>query len=163
MEKRNIFYEVNNLKDKVIKEVMRNQRLLKLISIRTDDPLSVPDIIGAGKLIDDCIWFKPKVFGKTIKETQCFLLSDIVVYSIRNYREFADIKLTFKVLVHNTLFELNDGKTRAYEIAGELLDMFGKEEGSWLGECKFESATTTEAPTDYHAIQITFSVTDYKK
>ena len=162
-KKKNIFYEVNNLKDKVIEEVMKNQKLLKLVSIKNNNPLSEPDIIGAGKLIDDCIWFKPKVFSTTIQETQCFLLTDVMVYSIRDYREFADIKLIFRILVHNTLFELYDGKTRAYEIAGELMDMFDKETGGWLGECRLENGIPIESPADYQAIQLTFSVTDFKK
>lgn len=163
MKIENIFDEVDNLKERVIKDILNNQELLKLISVNNDNPLDSPDILGASKLVDQCIFFKPKVYDTTVKGVQSFLLTDIIVSSIRGKPKFADIKLIFRVIVHNALFELYDGKTRAYQVASRLTYMFSDVRGSWIGDSSFESCNPIEVPSDYQGIQLVFSVSDFKK
>lgn len=162
MRTENIFDEVDNLKLRVEKEVLGNQELIKLIACNNDNPLSQPDIERPSKLVDEYIFFKPKVFDKTTTAIQCFLLTDVIITSIRNSIDFADIKLIFRIIVHNNLFELYDGKTRAYQIAKRLNTAFDGEYGTWIGKCKFESCNPIEMPTSYQGMQLVFNVTDFK-
>lgn len=158
----NIFDEVDNLKLRVEQEVLSNQRLLKLVSKTSSNPLSEPDIDMVSSLIDKYIYFKPKAYN-TIQGVQSFLLTDVIIASIRNSSNYADIKLIFRIIVHNELFELYDGKTRAYQIAKELNASFNNEYGTWVGKCKLDSCYPLEVPSDYQGIQLVFTMTDFKK
>lgn len=158
----NIFDEVDNIKLRAEKEILSNQKLLKLLSIGHDNPLSKPDITSVSSLIDKYIFFKPKVFNDTVTQVQSFLLTDIIITSIKGSKDFGDIKLIFRVIVHNELFELYDGKTRAYQIAKELTTSFNGEYGTWMGKCKLDSCYPMEVPSSYQGIQLVFTMTDFK-
>jgi len=162
MRAENIFDEADNLKLRVEKEVLSNQELIKLISNSNDNPLSQPDIERPSQLIDKYIFFKPKVFDKTTTEVQCFLLTDVIITSIRDSVDFADIKLIFRIIIHNNLFELYDGKTRMNQIASRLNKAFDGKYGTWMGKCMFESGQPIEMPTSYQGMQLVFNVTDLK-
>lgn len=161
MDKTNIFDEVDNIKFKAEEEILNNQDLLKLLSETSANPLSKPDIEKPSKLIDKYIYFKPKTY-KTIEEVQSFLLMDTIITTTKGKNKFADIKLIFRVIVHNKLFELYDGKTRAYRIAKELKDSFGGEIGTWIGKCEFDDCYPLTVPEDYQGIQMVFTMTDFK-
>ena len=158
----NIFDEVQNVRNTVMEKILQNQNILKLVAIPSPDALSQNDIENVGALIDNYIWFKPKVFEATVKDVKCFLLMDINVTATRNRSNYSDIKIIFRVIVHNDLFELDNGKARSYEIAKHLTDMFQSEKGSWIGKCEFLSCYQLETPFAYQGIEVAFSVTDFK-
>jgi len=162
MAKQNIFNEIDNIKLRAEEEILKNQNLLKLLSIGHDDPLSKPDITSVSKLVDKYVFFKPKVFDDTVTETQSFLLTDIRITPIRGGSGFCGIDLIFTIIVHNDLFELFDGKTRSYQIANELTESFNNEYGTWLGKCKLETCYSIEVPSSYQGIRLIFTMTDFK-
>lgn len=162
MKIENIFDEADNVRERVKREILGNQELLKLVSINHDNPLSKPNIIGASSLVDKYIYFTPRVYDTTIMGVQNFLLTDIVIASVRNSIKFADIKLIFRIIVHNSLFELEDGKSRANQIASRLMSCFASKTGTWMGKCEFLSGNSIEVPSDYQGLQLVFSMTDFK-
>lgn len=162
MDKTNIFDEVESIKAKVEKEVLENQKLMKLLSIGKDNPLKEPDIEKASKLVDQYIFFKPKTYS-TVEGVQCFLLMDLSAASYSRSEDFLEIDLTFRVIVHNTLFELFDGKTRAYQIAKQISNSFNNEEGNWMGKCKLKKWHSIDVPADYQGIQLTFKMGDLNR
>lgn len=162
MKKTNIFSEVQNVRNSVMEKVLTNQKLLKLIAIQNPKALELPDIKDTATLIGTNLYFKPRILEQTVGGVKNFLLTDFSVIATYEQITYLDIRLNFRVFVHNKLYELDNGDARIYAIAEELANLFDEAKGTWIGKCHLTGCYDLEVPTEYQGIEMSFSITGYR-
>lgn len=151
---------VRNCKDlgenaqKIIKRLLANQRLLKLLYYNDKDPLSQPDLTP--KQIQE------EVFEKLIKITPRIGPKDdahsIVTMRITRGRknqqndEFKDVTINMEVFVPLTQWIIKDVQLRPFAILGEIQESLNGKNINGLGKLsggEFESNFLTEEMSVY--------------
>lgn len=162
-EQNTLFKNLNKLKERVKREMLSNQNILKLVAYNTDDPLSEADIDDAQALVNDHIYFNPVVYDDTIQDTRTFILTNMRVSSIRGSQQFANITLYIYVISHNDLYELVDGSVRVWNIADELVQSFHKKFENDIGCAHFKQMFEITSRKDYYAVELQFEFTEFKQ
>lgn len=116
------YIELGENLQKIVKKLMENQNLLKLLYYTDKDPLSQPNLTSEQK--------KEEVFEKLIKivprvgpkDTAQSLISMRVVHgdTIPQNKEFMNITLAFEVFVPLTQWMIKDTNLRPFAILGEI-------------------------------------------
>lgn len=162
MGENTLFKNINKLKQRVKKELLSNQNILKLVKYNVDDPLSEPDVDDAQSLLNDYIYLNPVVWDSVIDDTRTFILCNIRVAPTRNSQQFVDVYLYMYVICHNDIYDLENGETRVWNICDELMGSFNKTWGNGVGACQFRSMNEVTSRKDYYAVELQFVFTEFK-
>lgn len=170
----NIFTRLNKFRTVIQDRILTNQDILKLLKYTADDALFKPDLsideawnlVGDKKVNPDTkeetggyIFFQPRATD-TIQDDKSILIMSMS--GQKNRSNYADVYLTFIVLVDYSNKELIDGSYRLYTICEKIADMFGSTDGSWMGKMEFKDFRNITVPTNYDAMGVTFLMSDFR-
>lgn len=122
----------------IIKKIMENQRLLKMLYYTEKDCLKAPDLKQEQifSMLDKQIKLVPEI--KINQECPNYL-----IVSLDNYTpnltnpEFRDCTIQFDILCHPDHWHLGNFQLRPHKIAGELDAMFDEQKLTGIGETHF--------------------------
>lgn len=122
----------------IIKKIMENQRLLKMLYYTERDCLNGPDLTGAQivSMLDKQIKIVPKINI----EPECPIY---IIVTFDNYTpnatnpEFRDCMINFDILCHPDHWNMGNFQLRPHKIAGELDAMFNKQKLTGIGDTFF--------------------------
>lgn len=133
---------VRNCKDlgenaqKIIKRLMANQRLVKLLYYTDKDPLNQPDLTEEQireKVYEQLIKITPRVGPK---ETSHSIVTMRVTRGRQNLEnsEFKDVKINIEVFVPLTQWIIKDVQLRPFAILGEIQESLDGKKINGLGK-----------------------------
>jgi hypothetical protein len=141
----------------LLKEVMKNQNICKLLTYNSENPFIEPDITDTNSLMFDKIF--PFPFGLTTNTEEGTQLR-IYYYKTRlkHNKVIEDTTIFFDIICSKTknVWLINDGepKIRPYEIASELITHLGKEPIGTVGKLNFEEAFPIHLNEKFDAIRV---------
>lgn len=135
---------VRNCKDlgenaqKIIKRLMANQRLVKLLYYTDKDPLNQPDLTEEqirGEVYEKLIKITPRVGPK---ETSHSIVTMRVTRGRQNLQnnEFKDVNINIEVFVPLTQWIIKDVQLRPFAILGEIQESLDGKTINGLGKLK---------------------------
>lgn len=135
---------VRNCKDlgenaqKIIKRLMANQRLVKLLYYTDKDPLNQPDLTEEqirGEVYEKLIKITPRVGPK---ETSHSIVTMRVTRGRQNLQnnEFKDVNINIEVFVPLTQWIIKDVQLRPFAILGEIQESLDGKAINGLGKLK---------------------------
>lgn len=122
----------------IISEILRNDRIKKLLYYTTKDCLKRPKLKDNEtlELIQNNIKRVPKLY--TDKEALNYLMISFDNFSPNAENpEFRDNVIMFDIICHYDQWELNDFKLRPYRIAAEIDMMFNNKHLTGIGTLQF--------------------------
>lgn len=122
----------------IISEILRNDRIKKLLYYTTKDCLKRPKLKDNEtlELIQNNIKRVPKLY--TDKEVLNYLMISFDNFSPNAENpEFRDNVIMFDIICHYDQWELNDFKLRPYRIAAEIDMMFNNKHLTGIGTLQF--------------------------
>lgn len=133
---------VRNCKDlgenaqKIIKRLMANQRLVKLLYYTDKDPLNQPDLTEEqirGKVYEQLIKITPRVGPK---ETSHSIVTMRITRGRQNLQnsEFKDVNVSIEVFVPLTQWVIKDVQLRPFAILGEIQESLDGKTINGLGK-----------------------------
>lgn len=171
----NIFTRLNKFRTEIQDRILTNQDILKLLKYTAEDALYKPDIsiddawnmVGDKKINPDTkeeisggyVFFQPRTTD-TIQDNKSILIMSMTGRANKN--NFADVYLTFRVLVDYSNKELVDGSYRLFTICEKLTDMFSNTSGSWIGDMTFKDFGNITVPSNYDSMGVTFVISDFR-
>lgn len=148
----------------IIKRLMANQELLKLLYYTDKDPLSKPDITDEIK--------ESEIFEKLLKivpriESQDTAQSKIAMRVVRGdpnlYNpETLDIGIAFDVFVPLTQWFLKNSNLRPFLILGQIKKSLDKKTINGLGKMKARGFELNFLTEEMSAYQISFVISEYE-
>ena len=135
----------------LIEECLKNQDLIKLIDINTQNPLAEPDIKNTGKLVMKKIFPSPATL-EVPKEQETNLRIFFANGGIK-HRVLLDNELIFQIVMHNNLWNIvrEDGQMaiRPYDIMTKIVDTFEDKSIKTLGVIHFTNYGWQHIDKDY--------------
>ncbi|TPG68704.1 hypothetical protein EEL31_09320 [Brevibacillus laterosporus] len=125
----------------IILEILKNQRLCKLIYYNNENPLDQPDIHKTSTLVMTHIL--PYPFDLEITDTECVQIR--VSYpelTIKN-RFFEDTGVLFEVALSKNLWNItidDEASLRPFEILSEIIEQFSDKSIEKVGRLDFKGA-----------------------
>jgi hypothetical protein len=118
------YKEMNTFIKEISKMICANQTICKLLNYDIPDALAMPDLEDAAEtLINKKILFCNSVPG----DDEAISILSVVMTNIKNDGANPYIRgysIVFTILVHSSLYVLNEGDLRVVGIMSELDDMF---------------------------------------
>ncbi|MBW9145756.1 hypothetical protein KTC92_02550 [Clostridium sp. CM027] len=154
------YKEMNKFIKDISKMICENQTICKLLYYNTPDALDMPDIEDAALLINKNILFCNSVPG----DDEAISILSIVMTNIENDGKNPYIrgyKIVFTILVHSSLYVLDEGDLRVVGIMSELDDMFNAIHNSSspdkMKRLRDEGAQHTWASKNYNGYSLIYS------
>jgi hypothetical protein len=124
----------------IIGEMMKNERLKRLLFHTTKDAMSLPNLTSEETvgLIGKNIKNIPKLFVDPTTLNYIAVNFDNFIPNPTN-PEFRDNVIEFDIVCHFDQWQLNDFKLRPFRIAAEIDSMFDKKHLTGIGELEFVS------------------------
>lgn len=143
----------------IIKKLLNNSRLQKLLYYKTKDALLQPDLNKEQQ---------EELLAKNIKITPNIKLSN----TINNYLaisfddfspngtnpEFRDNVIIFDIICHVDLWNLSDYQLRPYKIAGEIDSMLDNKKLTGIGKTQFKTCQRMTVAEDYVSLIMVYDV-----
>lgn len=125
----------------IVKKIMGNQRLLKLLYYTEKDCLQAPNLTEEQifTMLNNKIKLVPKLEITQDCPIYIIVTMDDFVDNETN-PEFRDCTINFDILCHPDHWNLGNFQLRPYKIAGELDAMFNKVKLTGIGETEFLGA-----------------------
>lgn len=134
----------------ITSQMMKNERLKKLLYYTTKDCLDRPKLTDQESI---------EIFGKNIKMVpKLYVDGSVQNYIIINFDnfvknstnpEFRDNVIEFDIICHFDQWQLNDFQLRPYRIAAELDTLFDQQRLSGIGKLEFLGATQLILTDEY--------------
>jgi hypothetical protein len=125
----------------IVKKILENKRIQKLLYYTDKDPLSHSDLTDEQVL---------ELFGKNIKSVPKLLVDESVLNYIfinfdnfttnQNNPQFRDNLVEFDIVCHFSQWQLKDFQMRPYRIAAEIDSMLNNKRLTGIGLLQFEGA-----------------------
>lgn len=158
---KNVFDKLDDLQEIIENKILENQNLLKLIHYNTSEPLEESDIDDPLSLVENDIYWYPIIAENVLSTTGVYLLCDFSMYKPAYQVDFANMNISFTILIHKHLRTVYDSHRRMNMILSELCDMFNRAMGDWLGDTEIVSFANMTTRKDYQASHITFRATQF--
>lgn len=142
----------------IVKKLMNNQRLMKLLYYTSKDCLSKEDLTNTQifSMLNKQIKIVPQI---TIDETcpiYLIVMMDNFVPNLTN-PEFKDCSISFSILCHPDNWNLGDFELRPYKIIGEIDSLLNKQKLNGIGTLEFSSATNLVLNESLMGLTISYS------
>jgi len=155
------YKEMNSFIKEISKMICDNQTICKLLHYNTPDALLKPDLEDAAEtLLNKKILFCNSVPG----DDEAISTLSIVMTNIKNDGKNPYIRgyrIVFTILVHSSLYVLNEGDLRVVGIMSELDDMFNlvhnKTSLKKMNRFLDEGAYQTWASNEYNGYTLNYS------
>ena len=143
----------------IIDEIMKNQRLKRLLHYTSKDALKRPNLTEDESL--DLIGKNIKMVPKVYFDGSVF---NYIIISFDNFTqsqnpEFRDSIIEFDIICHFDQWQLQDFSLRPYKIAGELDAMFNNAKLTGIGELKFIGANQMILTDEYAGLCLMYQAT----
>jgi hypothetical protein len=148
---------------KIVKRLLANQNLLKLLYYTDKDPLANKDLDETQK--------KDEIYQKLLKivpiigplETAQSMVSMSVVRGniIDNNTEFLSLYITFEVFVPLTQWIIKDENLRPFAIIGEIQNSLSGKTINGLGKIEFDGFNKNFATEEMTSYKVDFFITEY--
>lgn len=136
----------------ILNEILKNERLKRLLYYTTKDALRKPNISEDQtlELIKNNIKLIPKIYvDNTVYN---YLLISFNNFGLTSNPEFRRNDIEFDIICHVDQWQLEDFAMRPYKIAAELDSMFSSKRLTGLGRLEFIEATEEVINDEYAAI-----------
>ncbi|MBU3142209.1 hypothetical protein [Clostridium sp. CF012] len=154
------YKEMNTFIKEISKMICANQTICKLLHYDTPDALAMPDLEDAAERLIN----KKILFCNSVPDDEAISILSIVMTNISNDGINPYIRgynIVFTILVHSSLYVLNEGDLRVVGIMSELDDMFNfvhnKNSTVKMKGLRDEGAQHTWASKDYNGYTLTYS------
>lgn len=141
----------------IISEILRNDRIKKLLYYTTKDCLKRPKLKDNEtlELIQNNIKRVPKLY--TDKEVLNYLMISFDNFSPNAENpEFRDNVIMFDIICHYDQWELNDFKLRPYRIAAEIDMMFNNKHLTGIGTLQFAGMSRITLAEEFSGLCMMF-------
>lgn len=141
----------------IISEILRNDRIKKLLYYTTKDCLKRPKLKDNEtlELIQNNIKRVPKLY--TDKEVLNYLMISFDNFSPNAENpEFRDNVIMFDIICHYDQWELNDFKLRPYRIAAEIDMMFNNKHLTGIGTLQFAGMSRITLTEEFSGLCMMF-------
>ena len=136
----------------VVKKILGNPRILRLLYYTSKDALEKPDLNEDQvlELLENNIKIVPKI--KVDKEVVNYLVISFNNFIESSNPEFRDNIIEFDIICHLDNWQLKDFQLRPFKIAGELDSMLNKQKLTGIGLLEFLSAQEKVLSNEYAAV-----------
>jgi hypothetical protein len=141
----------------LLKEVMKNQNICKLLTYNSENPFIEPDITDTNSLMFDKIF--PFPFGLTTNTEEGTQLR--IYYGRTKIKNniIEDTTIFFDIICSKSrnIWLINDGdaKVRPYEIASELVSYLSKEPIETVGKLYFDDVVPFHVNEKFDSVRVT--------
>ena len=127
----------------IMSELLKNQRLKKLLFYNTKDALHRPDLTTEQTVMlpGNHIKILPKIVVDKTLQTYLIVKFNTFRPNVRN-SEFRDNIIEFDIVCHFDQWTLEDFQQRAFRIAAEIDTMFNKKHLTGIGVLQFVAGDT---------------------
>lgn len=141
----------------LIGEMLKDERLKRLLYYTTKDALDKPNIgeDASIELIGKNIKNVPKLYIDEKVYNYIFILFDDFLPS--GNPEFRNNSITFVILCHYDQWQLKDFSLRPYKIAAEIDSLFNNKKLTGIGELQFASGKLANHSDEFGGIVLTYS------
>lgn len=141
----------------IIGEMLKNERLKRLLHYTTRDALDKPNITPAEgiALVGKNIKNVPKMYIDRTCENYIFISFDNFIPNPTN-PEFRDNTIEFEILCHYDQWILNDFKLRPYRIAAEIDSMFDEKHLTGIGKLEFVGCVQTVSNDEFAGLSLVY-------
>lgn len=136
------FLSVDKDLERIVNEILQNDRLCKLLYYTQKDCLKAPNLTAAQKLslINKQIRIVP--YLPVSEECPTYIIIKMVDFTPnRTNPEFRDCVINFQILCHPDHWNLGNFSLRPYRIVGELDAMFNNKKMTGIGTLQFSVCT----------------------
>ena len=143
----------------IINNLMKNERLKRLLYYTTPDALDRPNIsdVETIGLIKNNIKLIPKI--KVDNSVLNYIEISFDNFIETENPEFKDNIVEFDILCHHDQWMMKDFALRPYKIAGEIDSMLNKKRLTGIGTVQFYTATKLLTDDDYSGVCLMYRVT----
>ncbi len=139
--------QAGNILSNIGNRLVTNQTLLKVIKYDSMDALSRPELdineivnlVGKGNDLRLQRIFKTPFNNQIIDEVRSELRFFLPVFSPQNIY-LSEVIISFQIIVHNALWELNDNQLRPLILVQEILQDFNGHDIGSIGELQLDGA-----------------------
>ena len=141
----------------IINNLMKNERLKRLLYYTTPDALERPNITDEESI--EVLQKSIKLIPKIGVDKDVLTYIEIVYddFSETSNPEFRDNLIEFNILCHHNQWKLKDFALRPYKIAGEIDAMFNHKKISGLGKLNFYTATKLLTDDEYSGVCLIYN------
>ena len=157
------YREVGENLQKIMKRLMANQTLCKLLYYTDKDPLSQPDIhpdIVKHDIFENLIKVVPKLDPQDEAKSMISLRM-VKAYKNRENREFRDFILAIEVFVPLTQWFIKSENLRPYLIMGEIQESLEGKTINGMGKIEGGDFDFNYLTTEMSCFEMTFYITTY--
>ena len=143
----------------IVEELIKNERLKKLIYYDTSDALQRPDLTQEQtlQLIKQNIKTVPKI--KIDNSVLTYIIITFDNFTPTSNPEFRDNDIFIDIVCHLDQWQLKDYSLRPFKIAGELDYMLNEKKLTGIGTLQFLSANQTILTEDYAVLTLLYHAT----
>jgi hypothetical protein len=151
------FLSAENDMGLIIGEILKNERLKKLLHYTSKDALESPNITPEQTiaLIGKNIKNVPKVYVDRTAENYIYISFDNFIPNPTN-PEFRDNTIEFEILCHYEQWVLKDFKLRPYRIAAEIDSMFNDKHLTGIGKLEFIGCVQTVSNDEFAGLSLVY-------
>lgn len=151
------FLSIEKDMDIIIRGIMKNERLKKLLFYTTSDALDKPNLTAeqTKKVIKNNIKTVPKIQIDEKEMNYIIISFDNFLPNLTN-PEFRDNTISFDIVCHFDQWQLEDYQLRPYRIAAELDTMFNDNRLTGIGKLEFSSASQTILTDEFAGVSLTY-------
>lgn len=141
----------------IIGEMLKNERLKRLLHYTTRDALNKPNVTPAEgvALVGKNIKNVPKIYIDRTCENYIFISFDHFIPNPTN-PEFRDNTIEFEILCHYDQWILDDFKLRPYRIAAEIDSMFNEKHLTGIGKLEFIGCVQTVSNDEFAGLSLVY-------
>lgn len=141
----------------IVKKMMENQRLMKLLYYSEKDCLGRTNLTEEQmySMIGHQISIVPRVLIESECPTICIITVDDFTPNYSN-PEFRDCTINFQILCHADHWNLGDFQLRPYKIAGEIDHMFNNKKMVGIGTTAFIGSSNLVLNDELMGVQISY-------
>ena len=149
---------------KIMRRLLENQDLIKLLYYTDKTPLDGPDLTQEqiqSEVYEELIKITPRVLAQdTAKSTIVLQVMDGRINSTNN--EFRNINFAIEVIVPLTQWMICDSNLRPFKIMGEILKSLNGKKINGLGQITGGDFATSFLTDEVSCHRITFSIIEYE-
>ena len=151
------FLSAENDMGLIIGEILKNERLKKLLHYTSKDALEKPNITPDQTiaLIGKNIKNVPKIYVDRTAENYIYISFDNFIPNPTN-PEFRDNTIEFEILCHYEQWVLRDFKLRPYRIAAEIDSMFNDKHLTGIGKLEFIGCVQTVSNDEFAGLSLVY-------
>jgi hypothetical protein len=143
----------------IINQMLKNNRLKKLLYYTTRDCLTKPNLNEEESLTllsDQYIRMVPKLYVDKDVLNYIIISFDNFIPNMTN-PEFRDNVISFDILCHFDQWQMNDFQLRPYKIAAEIDTLFNNRHLSGIGELQFLGANQLLLNDEFAGLTLMYS------